>query len=737
MEADTNYPGRSGLLNVFHRLDARLKRAILAAEAAYGPEAITHPYRGLQIQLDEVERLLQGTPGESILPPMGVELPPIALPPSSTVSQLQQAFGLSDFDIEIVTIALAPEVDLRYERLYAYLQDDVTRKRPSIDLALTLLCPNAPTKLDRRTHFAPDAPLLHHGLVQLVTDVQVPQAAALSQFIRLEPPVRRFLLQQPGLDPPLAVCCELLRPQAQKWGLDTPLQQRLQALVQQTAEGHPLPYLYFQGQTGWGLRATALSLAAAANRPLLTVHVETAAALKLDWVPLLQRIWRDVRLLQGGLYLEGVDHLPALAQRALMQQLQPPQLPLVVMAGQPPWSSLTTLSIDAIAIPFHPPDFAQRRQLWQHHLAQAQMALPPAELDAIADRFRLTAGQIDQAVQAACTATRWQRLSTGNAAQGTDATDAPDTLSPSPPDLFAAARTQSDQGLSTLAAKITPKYHWPDLILPPEPMRQLRAICHQVKYRPTVYGKWGFGQKLGLGKGLNALFSGVPGTGKTMAAEVIANELQLDLYKIDLSQVVSKYIGETEKNLDRIFTAAETANSILLFDEADALFGKRSEVKDAHDRYANLEVAYLLQKMEEFEGISLLTSNFRQNLDDAFVRRIRFIIEFPFPEAEYRHRIWQGIWPAQLPLAADVDLQRLADHVKLAGGNIRNIALAAAFLAAETPEPVTMNHLVRATRRELQKMGRLVNEAEFAKLWPSADSEIPLLTPTKTAFPKV
>jgi SpoVK/Ycf46/Vps4 family AAA+-type ATPase len=270
--------------------------------------------------------------------------------------------------------------------------------------------------------------------------------------------------------------------------------------------------------------------------------------------------------------------------------------------------------------------------------------------------------------------------------------------------------------LTALARKISPKKTWDNIILPADQLRQLREICNQVKYHHIVGQQWGFDETLSLGKGINVLFSGSSGTGKTMAAEVIANELQLDLYKIDLSQIVSKYIGETEKNLDRVFTAAENANAILLFDEADALFGKRSEVKDAHDRYANLEVAYLLQKMEEYEGVTILTTNLRQNLDEAFTRRIRFIIEFPFPEVDYRLQIWQGIFPKQMPLGEDVDLPLMAQQFKLAGGNIRNIALAAAFLAAEDGESVGMKHLLQATKREFQKMGRLVNEDDFLKL---------------------
>ena len=225
--------------------------------------------------------------------------------------------------------------------------------------------------------------------------------------------------------------------------------------------------------------------------------------------------------------------------------------------------------------------------------------------------------------------------------------------------------------------------------------------------------KWGFGAKLSLGKGINALFVGPSGTGKTMAAEIIAQELQLDLYKIDLSGVVSKYIGETEKNLDRIFTAAENANAILLFDEADALFGKRSEVRDSHDRYANIEVSYLLQKMEQFEGITILATNLRQNLDEAFVRRLAFTVHFPSPGEADRRRIWEGIWPSAVPLGQDVDLAFLARQFKLTGGNIKNIALAAAFLAARNGTVISQTHLLQATRREFQKLGKALSEVEL------------------------
>lgn len=312
------------------------------------------------------------------------------------------------------------------------------------------------------------------------------------------------------------------------------------------------------------------------------------------------------------------------------------------------------------------------------------------------DRFRLTPDQIADAVATAANTAHWQSHLKSK------------LQNPNLADLFAAARAQSGHHLTELAHKIEPKYSLNDIILPEEQKIQLREICNQAKYRSTVLEEWGFDCHLSLGKGLNVLFSGLPGTGKTMAAEAIARELQLDLYRIDLSQIVSKYIGETEKNLDRIFTAAASANAILLFDEADALFGKRSEVKDAHDRYANIEVGYLLQKMEEYEGIAILTTNLGNNIDDAFVRRLRFIIGFPFPKEPERHQIWQKIFPDKTPRSPDLDLEFMARCFEIAGGNIRNIALAAAFRAAAEASEITMPHLIQATRREYQNMGKLL-----------------------------
>ena len=276
-----------------------------------------------------------------------------------------------------------------------------------------------------------------------------------------------------------------------------------------------------------------------------------------------------------------------------------------------------------------------------------------------------------------------------------------------PPALY------SSHHLDNLAIKIKPRYNWQDIVLPENEITILHEIVNTVRGQAMVLEKWGLSTKLVSSAGVSALFGGPPGTGKTLAAQVIAAELGMDLYKIDLSTVVSKYIGETEKNLERIFSQAKNSNAILFFDEADAIFGKRSEVKDAHDRYANIEVGYLLQRMESYDGVVILATNLRANMDDAFTRRLQFVIDFPFPDEQQRADIWKVLFPPELPRAKDVTFEAFARQYRMAGGNIRNVIVQAAFLAANNGEIVTNAHLLHGVKRELQKMGRLINEKDL------------------------
>jgi SpoVK/Ycf46/Vps4 family AAA+-type ATPase len=273
-------------------------------------------------------------------------------------------------------------------------------------------------------------------------------------------------------------------------------------------------------------------------------------------------------------------------------------------------------------------------------------------------------------------------------------------------DVSAACRALATPRLGALARRVKPRQTWDDLVLPPEQVAQLRELCNQARHRHVVLSEWGFERKLPLGRGLNVLFAGPPGTGKTVAAQVLANELARELYQVDLSQIVSKYIGETEKNLRQVFDEADACHAILFFDEADALFGKRSEVSDAHDRYANIEISYLLQKLETYQGLAVLTTNMLENLDEAFIRRLAFKVHFPFPEVGERRAIWERIWPAATPLGDDVDLDALAVGFRLSGGNIKNVALSAAFHAAGEGSAVSMRHVLHGVRRELAKEGK-------------------------------
>lgn len=696
----TDNANLNGLLPLLQRLDRLLETAIAAAQIAYG--TAPDPHRGLHIDEAEVDRLLTREPASPAFQGYAEPdepIPAIAIQPDSRLEWLQHTFDLAEFDLDVLAIALAPELDRRYERLYAYLQDDVRCKRPSVDLAFNLLCSTAIEKLNQRVHFAPDAPLIRHRLLHLVPEPNQTQATLLMQELHLDQQVVRFLLDQPGLDRRLIGFCQLTQPPVtldvlrSSEDFQPNFQQSLAAFVQQHWQSEQPLRLYFEGDDHPGKRQTAAALAHSLNIPLLAADLPQMIHANVDMATTLPRLFREAWFQHALLYLDGIDRLQtpeqAIAHQHLLTALTTSK-GITILTGQQPWIPTASEPLGLLTLTFPMPDFNQRRRYWQQSLATADLKLEESDLDAIADRFRLTSTQIADAV---ITAVQHAQLEAR-----------PCTAA----DLFTTARSQSGHQLGTLARKIEPNYTWNDIVLPVNPLTQLQELCNQSKYRHIVYGDWGFGRKLSLGKGLNVLFCGLPGTGKTMAAEVIANELQLDLYKIDLSQIVSKYIGETEKNLDRIFTAAANSNAILLFDEADALFGKRSEVQDAHDRYANIEIGYLLQKMEEYEGIAILTTNLRSSLDDAFVRRLRFMIEFPLPDERDRYQIWQQVWTDAAPLAPDVNLEVLAQQLEITGAEIRNIALAAAFLAASQGQAIGMAHLMQAVRREYRKMGKLL-----------------------------
>lgn len=704
-----------GLLLLLRRLDGRLLRAISSLSEASEADADPDVYQGLVTSLNEALRLLAQEPGV----PLNVagekdDDDPVRRGTGeypSCLRTLAERYGLSDFDLEIVVVALAPELDLRYEKIYAYIQDDITRRRPSVDLALNLLCSSAIEKLRRREHFASDAPLIRNQLLQLVPDANQHQPPLLAQYLKLEDQVVNSLLGHKSLDRRLLSFCRLLVPSASgKASTVAPeVQRALHLLAGHTSKTRQSFRLYFSGECRLSKRRVAETLACELDARLLCVDLTQAQAASTEFEQIVKLVLLEAQLQDAVLFIEESESARVDAQADahahLVASLKDAQGIVILSGARAPVTGDGGDDFNPLEINFPMPNFEQRKTGWSSSLRQRGVALAAEHVDALAGRYRLAHGAIEGAVARAFEDARWRML----LSTPTGSSKAFEVV-PTVDDFFTSARAQSSRSLAALARYIEAGYDWQDIVLPPDQLSQLTDMCAQAKQRHVVYDRWGFERKLSAGKGLNALFSGASGTGKTMAAEVISRELQLGLYKIDLSQVVSKYVGETEKNLERTFRDARASNSILFFDEADALFGKRTEVRDAHDRYANIEVGYLLQKMEEHEGIAILATNLRHHLDDAFVRRMNFIVEFPFPDEDYRRRIWDVMFPPEAPLDDDIDFRVLARDIKLAGGNIKNIALAAAFSAASDGGRIRMSHLMQAARREHQKLGRTWSE---------------------------
>ena len=700
----------SALMPALYHIDKILDLAVRCMEPLAAADG-SPSFRGLYIGRDEIARLLAkkpaATPFEAMFAAASNGNGNGYANENSPLFWLIREFGLSSFDADVLLLCLAPEIDLRYEKIYAYLQDDVTRKWPTVELILNLLCSSAEMKLSRRVHLSPHAPLLRNALIHVAPDANQPEAPFLAHSVHADEQIVRLLLGQAGLDPRLAYSCELIAPlpdASRVPGESGGLVPVLARLAQRSPDG--TLRAYFQGPAENEKFQVAEALAEKLGVYLLRARAPRLAE-KPDADSLFQLLLREARVNNAILYISDIDSLEGAEglgkRQRLFEQLKN-HAGITLLAGRRTWALQAFDDLSLIPIDFEAPEYQARVSLWTHGIEQSGFSADAKTVRALAGRFNLTSGQIAQAARSATLAAEWRAA--GESIQDGGAIPSQE-VSLTLQDLAAAARSQCGRELSTLARKIEPKYKWDDVVLPPDQVEQLREICAQAEHRHVVYDEWGFDRKLSLGKGLNVLFCGPPGTGKSMSAEVIARELDLDLYRIDLSQVVSKYIGETEKNLNRIFNAAESSNGILFFDEADALFGKRSEVHDSHDRYANIEISYLLQKMEEYEkGICILATNLRQNLDDAFIRRLQFIVEFPFPDEEYRRKIWQTVFPKETPLAPDADFALLANEIRLAGGNIKNMALAAAFYAAAAQESVGMGHLVQAAHREHQKLGR-------------------------------
>ena len=638
---------------VFTAVTERVRRAV-GAVAATDPHP-GDPFRGLYVSDEAAVALASGSPADGI---------------DERIASAAALLDLNGLDVPVLALCAAPELDPRFGRLLGYLHDDITRRLASPRLAARLLADDLRGSDAVLARFAADAPLRRVGAVRVLDGEAATPLA--ERLVKIDDRLADHLLsvelagQAPG--------DRLVQPPAGDAGR-TDTVERLQKALDARGLGVALLTV--------GADAPEL-LAAARGGPVLVVHARQATSPEDAAAAALRAA------LAGAALCFQLDDLSPDDQAGVAACIAERQPRALLYARRPDAATIPGLRVLTVAVP--EPSLAERRALWRAHA-------PGADVDAVAARFRLSTVQIAHAADVATAVAR-----------------ARENGPPAAADLERGARDASRTRLGTLAVRVEPRGGWNDLVLPEQPLELLRSVAAFLRHRDLVLSDWGYERTVGPGQGLKVLFAGESGTGKTMAAGIISGDLGLDLFRVDLATVVSKYIGETEQNLDRIFAAAEGSNALLLFDEADALFGKRSEVKDAHDRYANIEVAYLLQRMEAYAGGVILATNLRSNMDDAFLRRLDLLVEFPFPEPADRRRLWQRLVPPEAPVADDVDLDLLADRFRLTGGSIRNCSVTAAFLAADETSTIGMQHLLRAIAQELRKQGRLTLEADFAGL---------------------
>jgi AAA+ superfamily predicted ATPase len=620
--------------------------------------------------------------------------------------RLSRLFGLDKLEQDIVIICVAAELDTKYEKIYGYLQDDMTRRSPSLGLVMDILCSTPEERLEVRRRFLPGSRLIREKIIEPADGRE--DGIQLSTALRLNPDILACLI---GSGVPETAGKPQCSPEAfGPWaGVSDNLQEKLKNSTQYLAGDGGRTVCLLQGPYGSGKREMAGRICAALGKEMEWIDLASLAADEkgFEATAAISRALRRALLEGSAVYVENLDTLASedpryLSIRSTLAGSLESHPGLIILSSQGPVDLGREMQRRILVLKIPVPEYPERRKTWADALVDIPgEKLSGEDLDDLASKFRFTGGQIKDAV---------------GAARSLAALEGRDDLSRK--DIYQGCRGQSSRKLSSLSKRVEAPNRWEDIILPGDKLEQLRDIVSWMEHKGKVYNEWGFGKKLLLGKGLNVLFSGSSGTGKTLAAGVLASELGLEMYKVDLSSLVSKYIGETEKNLSRVFQEAEQGNAILFFDEADAIFGKRTEVKDAHDRYANLEVGYLLQKMEEHQGMVILATNLSKNMDEAFTRRMHFIVEFPFPGEEYRRHIWKTLLPAEAPVAEDVDFDFLARKLQVAGGNIKNILVGAAFLAAENSGVINMEHIIRAAGKEYRKVGLICSQSDFGKYYP-------------------
>lgn len=607
---------------------------------------------------------------------------PAPAPPALVT--LCRTFGLSGFERDVLLLCAGIELGSDFASLCARAHGAPERRYPTFGLALAAL-PEA-----HWNALNSGAALRRWRLIELESGRPLTQSP-----LRIDERVLHYLTGIQYMDERLVGLVEPVKVSGELVPSHRALAERIANLWSLDREESVLPVVQLIGPDRMAKRAVA---AEAATRCGLDLKAIDAYAIPLNASELeaLIRLWeREAALSPSALLLDGddADAPDAVRDRAMARIVQETRGPVLWSCRQPrPIWQRPILTVDV-----RKPKTREQQSIWRTALDATAHGLN-GQIDRLVSQFSLSPTAVQAAVAEAV-----RRLPV-------DQRHAPGLSPKFETALWDACREQARRAMDELAQRIDTIADWHDLVLPEAQGRILHQIVMHVCHRVTVYETWGFAKKCARGLGISALFVGPSGTGKTLAAEILGHELRLDVYRIDLSTVVSKYIGETEKNLRRVFESAEDSGAILLFDEADALFGKRSEVKDSHDRYANIEINYLLQRLETYRGLAILTTNMKSALDPAFMRRIRFVVEFPFPDAAQREEIWRRMIPTDTP-TEHLDMRKLA-RLNVTGGNIRNIALNAAFLAAEARQPVRMEHLREAARTEFAKLEKTLNSAD-------------------------
>lgn len=686
-------PSRAHLFGRLGVIEAAV-RATVDARRVGDPQP-DDPFRGLYVSDDHVDKLLEGpSTGAAEVPGAEEARQRVEAEADRAEAEgcdlrlrhLARSFGLVAADVDILLVAMAPDLDSRFEKLYGYLNDDVTRRRATVGLALELAeLPVLDSAI--RARVLPGSPMVDGGLLFL----EESDRPFLTRSLRVPDRVTAHLLGGDDPDTGLLHCLADLPPLPLQAGPGE------EAVGRALRAGASLIHLHEKPGDASRMGAVVALREAGLGAVVLDLHrlVPDEEIRTLAQVASREARLRDAGLVVGPIEVLTTGDLSVAGAKAKaaanVRHLAEVACPVILYSRgtwDPAWSRCVALNVEAPSL-----GSDEREAAWRLLLdGDAAPDLDPAASTA---HFRLAPEHIVRATSAA----RFQATLHGGPVRELE--------------LRSGARAQNAAGLEHLARRIEPKVGWHDLVLPPLVFSHLHELAARARNRPKVLEEWNLRPGGGRGRGIAALFAGDSGTGKTMSAEVVAYELGLDLYTVNLATVVDKYVGETEKNLERIFSEADGVNGVLLFDEADALFGKRSEVKDAHDRYANIEVAYLLQRMETFDGLAILSTNLRANVDEAFARRLDSVVDFPMPDPPYRMVLWDASLGPDVPRADDVDLEFLAERFELSGGNIRSIALTAAYMAADTGQSVTMADLVRATAREYRKLGRLIVRQEF------------------------